>query len=413
MNSRIIKALSFAGLVCITIAIARPQALPEQTSEKKPEPTSQSEKVRQWRTAVAQHVPGQPDSAAATIGNWQSKDLQTVINFITKLAAQPESSLKRTLAKAQFRRLLDLTDEEVKRGNLNRILKKGALLHTDIASLELGKGIYRREGMGAFVDGQVIAQPKTLHWEFARQLVDSVSSLPAPDPTVKQWYLATITHLQSRRLIGYAEDNLKHGLEKFPSDDQVLFYAGALHEHSALPKMQNAALPIGAKTSYGSTESELKLARQLFQKAISANPSFPEAHLRLGRVLGLLGHHREALAELQQATVAIKDPQLSYYASLFLGFEFAVLSRKSEAREQYEQAAALYPTAQSPLLALSQLAHSDNDVNGALLSLQRVFGLPHTDRWNDDPWWIYDVSHVRDATARMDEMRKAFGGLPK
>jgi tetratricopeptide (TPR) repeat protein len=106
--------------------------------------------------------------------------------------------------------------------------------------------------------------------------------------------------------------------------------------------MQNATMPIGAKTSYGSTKSGIKLARQLFQKAISVNPPSPEAYLRLGRAPGLLDHHQEALAELQKAAASIKDPQVSYY---------------SEAREQYEHAAALYATAQSPF-ALSKPAGS-------------------------------------------------------
>jgi tetratricopeptide (TPR) repeat protein len=165
------------------------------------------------------------------------------------------------------------------------------------------------------------------------------------------------------------------------------------------------------KADYGSEKSELKLALQFLQKAIAADPNYAEAHLRLGRVMGLLGHHDQAVAELQQAAASIKDPQLLCYASLFLGREYVALSRRSEARDQYERAAGLYPTAQSPLLALSQLARSSDDLEGASLSLKRSFALPRKDPWKDDPWWIYDLAHVRDADALVAEMHKMFGGL--
>jgi hypothetical protein len=94
---------------------------------------------------------------------------------------------------------------------------------------------------------------------------------------------------------------------------------------------------------------------------------------------------------LQLAHTAIKDPQLQYYTSLYLGYEFTMLSRFNEAREQFERAAMLSPTAQSPLLALSQLAHNSNDSEGALLSIQRVFALPRDDFWKEDPWFTNNL----------------------
>lgn len=389
------------------------RALPETPPVKKAE--TRTEKIREWSKAVAQHTPGKSDSAAVMIGGWQPRDLETVLSYVTKLASQPINSAKRTLAKASIRRLLQLTDQEAKQGDLSRILKLGSLLHTDIALLELEAGEYpdRGEGVGAFADGRLFIYPKTLHWEFARKLIDAVSAVPSRDPMVRQWYAATTAHMLARRLLGYAGQNLKYALEKFPADPRILFYAGALHETWASPVHQNTVLPRGTKIFYGSADSELKMALQFFQKAIAADPNLAEAHLRLGRVMGLLGHHTQAVAELQQASASIQDPQLLYYASLFLGREFETLSRPSEARDQYERAAMLYPTAQSPLLALSQLARSSNDLKGALLALQRVFALPGKDSWKDDPWWIYDLAHVRDADALVAEMHKVFGGLSR
>jgi hypothetical protein len=106
----------------------------------------------------------------------------------------------------------------------------------------------------------------------------------------------------------------------------------------------------------------------------------------------------------------IQDPQLSYYAALYLGFELEILMRKNEARVQYERAAQLYPTAQSPLLALSHLARSEDNTPDALQALQRIFELPRGDPWKDDPWWTYDVAHTRDAAALVEQMYTIWGG---
>ena len=60
------------------------------------------------------------------------------------------------------------------------------------------------------------------------------------------------------------------------------------------------------------------------------------------------------------------------------------------ARAAFERAAALRPAAQSPLLALSQLAYSRGDSGEAAALLARVAELPALD--GDDPWWTYNTT---------------------
>jgi tetratricopeptide (TPR) repeat protein len=428
--SRICGSLSLIGLMISLnggTCLSQSEGVPKSTDAKslgsspasgekqeEQKPKKITERVKEWSTAVVQHEAGKADPAAVSIGSLHGKDLQTVISYVTKLASQPPKTLKRTLAKTSIRRMLELTEQEAQQGDLNRILKRGALLCTDIALLHLETGVYpyTYDGMGAFADGRMEFQPTTPQWDFARQQIDSVSS-PSKDPMVRQWYIATIAYLQSRGFLGYAGQILKYALEKLPNDPHILFYAGALHENWALPFHQNVVMIKGAKVTYGLKEAELKLALQYFQKVVALDPGFAEAHLRLGRVLSLLDQRSKAVAELQQAAASIKDPQLLYYTSLYLGYEFEMLARRNEAREQYERAAMLYPAAQSPLLALSQLAHSGDDVKGALLALQRVFDLPRRDFWKDDPLWIYYLAHVRDADVLVAEMHRMLGGLSR
>jgi tetratricopeptide (TPR) repeat protein len=387
-----------------------PEAAAKPEAKRRTDLVYRLEKVKEWRTAGAEHKAEKADWAAITIGGWNTWDLETALDFVTQLSSKSSGAIKRELKKSKIRDALALTEQEVQQGDLNRVLKLGALLHTDIALLELEKGDYldASEKEGTFIDGRVIIRPKKPHWEYARRLIDCITPDGSQDRLARQWYIATTAYMQSRRFLAYARENLEYALKVLPSDDRIQFYAGVLHEIYALPSNQNLVLPRFGRLAYGKKESELREAQQFFRKAIKLNPDFTEARLRLGRVTGLLGRHDEAVEELQQAAESITDPQLSYYASLFLGCELGMLSRRSEAGDHYQRAALLYPDAQSPLLGLSQLARSNGDNEGVLSAIQRVFDLPVKDSWDQDPWWIYDLVHVRDADARVSEMYRMF-----
>jgi hypothetical protein len=266
---------------------------------------------------------------------------------------------------------------------------------------------------GAWIeDGRPVYENEGRHMEFGRLLLDSVTPDPSQDEMVKEWYITMAAYGLSRGRPLYIEKHLKDAVNLFPSDSRILFYAGVLHETYATPRYQNAPRLNGIKYSHGSKKTELELARKLFQKAVTANPIFAEARLRLGHVSGLLGYHDQAAVELQTAA-AVTDPQTQYYAALFLGNELAALGRTADARKQFERAAALYPAAQSPLLALSELAHSDGDLRNAAIEIERAFAVAANGRRRNDPRWKYDLVPGNQATALLLEMRKAFGELSR
>ena len=78
------------------------------------------------------------------------------------------------------------------------------------------------------------------------------------------------------------------------------------------------------------------------------------------------------------------------------------------AREAYVRAAAFYPRAQSPRLALSALATRMGDRKEALAAIEPLFRLPEAAAERDDPWWIYLDSAGRNADALLAEMRRPF-----
>ncbi len=375
-------------------------------------------KTQDWQAAVAQHKPGERDLAAVAVGAWPIGDMEVLVGAVVELNGK-KKPWKRLLP-AEFRSgypaykkalaaLLKFEDGP------NSFLKKAALLHTDIAllRLETGKDDVFSSMFSLTQDGLGIAANGGQHWEFARSLLNSIKPDPSKDETVRQWYRATTAHMLNHRERAFADVNIRHALELFPGDAELLYYAGVLHESYAAPKSQNALPPPGMVFQFGSQKSELQLARRFFQQSLNSDSKFPEARLRLGRVAGLLGGHEEAVAELKKAAAAVKEPQLRYYVSLFLGQEYAALGRTSEARECFGRAAALYPAAQAPLLADSHLARSSGDLQLALRGVRRMFELPTGALKRNDPWWEYDKTHSRDSAALVAEMRSLFAGLPQ
>ncbi len=371
-----------------------------------------------WLMAVEQHEPGESDMAANTVGSWPASSVKKVICYIEDLAKLKRSNTLRRSETDQS--LADLFPEEeaslIRRFmlNPNRILKLGALLHSDIAMLKLDTG---RTDLPAPLhiiidDGHAAHHSGGLHWEFSRKLLNWIFLDPSADEMVRQWYVSVTAFMLAHRQWGYADTNLEFARRLFPKDAMLLFYLGVLHETYASPEIQSIReRRFGVRAGIGSKKSELKKAKKFFNKSMEADPEIPEVQLHLGRVMGLLGDHDKAVVELRLAAEGVRNSLLQYYCSLYIGHELALLNRREEARKQFEHAAMLYPTAQSPLLSLSHLARNSGNFEDAVITVQQVFRLPAGDNLLEDPWWLYSVSAVRNASALISEMYRTFGEL--
>jgi tetratricopeptide (TPR) repeat protein len=386
-------------------------ALAQEASKTGSRPDSQFSRIAAWKMAVDAHLPGLADDAAVKIGGWSGDNLESVFAFLKEVTGQPFERLKQMPAVAgkSIPDLLAIRNKE----DINAMLKRAALLHSDIAllNLETAPGSPMDSQYALTKDGRSILKIEGQHLKYARRLLDLISPNPSADEMVRQWYIATTAHSLTFGHQLNAERNLGRALVLFPSDPVILFYAGLLHEAQGSPAAQNTIPPPGTAFAYGSKKSELKLARRFFQLAVAADPEFAEARLHLGRVRGLEGDHRQALVELRQAAAGMKDPQLQFYAAIFSGYEETMLGDKTGAREQLERAAALYPNAQSPLLMLSWLARSNGDAQVAARDVERVFALEVEDSVPEDPWWDYNTDSFRNADKLMAAMIKTFGGL--
>ena len=440
IGRRVVLALATVCLVVLVPRLGFAQT-PSQAAEDRR--ASRLDRLEQWTTAVERHVPGRRDDALGTFKGWGSTDLSELSISIysalgllrdpsTRVFMRPRGVTARLTqvfyGPGEIRRLLAVSKRFGAIGETG-VLRRGALLHMDV--IVLGSGV---DAAGSsrnrtsfllfqFSDGQQLATVDAAgHWDAGQFLLDQVwpdkvrdiRPTPQRDAWVRLWYRTAALFMLGKMQLHPGV--VARGIELFPADPELVFLGGAFHETLASPAVQEplrvADLPRDVTLPVGTARGELGQAEDLLKRAVNARPDFDEARMRLGNVLARLGRHKEALAALRQVT-DWKSPLLEYYARLFIGRSAAALGDDAAARAAFDAAARLSPAAQSPLLALSQLAHARGNLDAAASALGRVFALRDSDAAGD-PWWTYAVSAGRDfETAKADLVARVGEAMPR
>jgi len=481
-------SLAVALLIATALAASggqmRRSGIPGEASPKVHDVTADRiERLKAWLKAVDRHEPGVEDDVVGEVGGWSNTQLRGLwidVNVLTQLMRNvrlsrflirmetQRNATEIRYTSQQLRQMATLAcvagamlarpdcvaikaassaDEELLRlaehagaerersGDDNYVVRRGALLHADVAMLQPRGAVepfaspFAAPAIGPQTWRIDIADGRSLdvglsavHWDIARLALDQVRppnvDKPAPerDAMVRAWYRATAAWMQFRE--DHDTIHLDRGREIFPDDAELLFLSGCQRETYASPAIQAAtrsvSLPPGMTVAIQSDRAELRQAEGFFKRALAKQPGMGEAHLRFGRVLGLEGHHAEAAAEVRQALSAVTDDRLRYYGELFLGAEEGALGNADGARDAFERAAQLFPSAQSPLIALSELAKRRGDRAGALAAIARLFALPPAgDEGRDDPWWSYHTAQARNADALLDQVQAPFRRVPQ
>ncbi len=363
--------------------------------------------VRRWIQSARQHRPGAVDKPLLDM----SVDAAHYSDLLRRML--------RGVLRADFDRLDDRND----------VLRRGALLHMDIALLLPRQAAEftlddlppqldpysarpsRRRDSGTLVysiDGEyVTSTAETGHLWLASTLLTWILPHPPSDPFVPMWYRALAAHFEGTRRFGSAQFHLLRALEVLPDDPVLLFYAGAMHEALASAGVQSVAATrpeMSRERQFPSAQDEWHHAERLLRKS-AAGGGPDEARLRLARVLGHLGKHSDAATLLRPLAAELHDRRLRYLAELFLGTEEGALGHLNDARASFERAAEMFPTAQSPLLGLSDLYRTSGDLASARRALQRLEKLP-TDRDDrKDPWREYYESFAADGDQQLAAVR--------
>lgn len=316
------------------------------------------------------------------------------------------------------------------RGDDNLVLWRAAALHSDLAMLRApGENVARGGSLPVgprgdrleIVDGKALGLDlSSVQWQLARDLIEHVqpadrnAPAPAHDVNVRDWYRLTTLWMQAHE--DYDLAHLERALRLFPDDSIVLFLRGCHHEAMATPAIQLAANDLDADVRgrfVGSRADEWREAEHFFARAVAIDGNFAEARLRLGRVTAMQGRYEDAVALLRTALPRLAvDARLAYYGQLFVGDAEEHVGHAAAAREAYHHAQTVFPMAQKPRLALSQLAWRQDARREAWPPLQALLESPPVSA-ADDPWVAYQTSHARDVDARIAAMWSAAMRVPQ
>ena len=428
---RLLVAGSLATIVVCVAASAQQPTIPRAVPSPPPAPPSKVwfERLQLWVAAVDAHIPGALDAHVLSTASLSEADLTGILADLVAVrdrfvrarrrgargAADRDITYGgRTLPISGILQLLGLNDDEAAAGNLNRLVKRGAVLHTDVAyfdppstrptDVSVGRQVVK------FEDGRLVGYDQNpIHWDFARKLLDLVRPRASDDEEVRAWYVATGRLMRRMYSFAYSTPHLARASQVFPDDASIQFLSGCLHEALVSARVQSfyrsASSQMGAAPS---RERELAAAENLFTRAVEIAPDFAEARLRLGRVLDLRGDHSQAAAELQRVLESTPEAPLRYLGALFLGDAEQALGHRDAADDAYHQARAIYPRAQSVHLALSQLARRRGDRATALAAAERLFALPSDERSWRDPWWEYYNAAWEEDSVLLEQVRGAF-----
>ena len=370
-------------VVCLAcgLAVAAFPAAPAAQSERTPSD------LERWLIAVDGHTPGHADEPATEIGRWSRVDLRDGV--VSRL---------RNAVKGPAR---------------TAVLKRGAMLHADIAMVRVLKGeLTTVDPLGTPMRASYQA-----HLDLARQLLDWVEPEPGEDSDVRVWYRAVTAWLFNHYLLADAERHLERARRLFPDDPLTALDGGTLAETIASPSVQNVASQqrITPSTTFviRAARTHLEQAERHFRRALDLDPGLVEARVRLGRTWTHLGRTDRAVEALERAAAQATDPLLVYYAQLFLGRAHEAAGNAAASIRAYEQAARPYPLAQSPLLALARRAATEGERQGSAGTVNRVLSLPWDEDRRLDPWWFYHQGIGRRAGPLVDELRGRVAALPR
>jgi len=372
-------------LVVIAIAAAAPRGQATQRA-----PASPGVTVDNWVAAALAHRPGTTDPPLYEVA-------RASLTSFDVIARRLRGTLERSVPEPEAR---------------NDVLRRGALLHTDIALLlpdRAAAAFPSADEVVVSADGLFLDRDTgTGHWWFASWLLSLVRPHSPADEFVTLWYRAVAAHFQNAYLFGSSGHHLKRAKRVLPRDPILLFYEGAMREAMASPRFQSVPITAPGATArqiaLASAGEQLQDAEHLLREAVKYGAP-PEATVRLGRVVGARGRHRDAVALLEQVAIPPGDARLAYLRDLFLGTEQFALGQPEAARTSLDRASTLFPTAQAPLLAMSAIYRRTGDRQAAFDTLRRIEALPSDPDQRSDPWWDYYRSYAADADNQLASVR--------
>jgi tetratricopeptide (TPR) repeat protein len=387
--------------------------------------------LERWTRAVIAHAPGRVDeslsiAAALTYDDRQRLDEALHPFFDAMIRGRIDTS------SADDVRAAKLGADAARKPGANAFLERAAMLHADAVIFAARLPSPRADPRDVNGDPPLVSSSDgeydgtmrpSWHWQFARDLLDRITPRPATDPFVGRWYHAMIAYLFGGTRYGEASPLLRRATEMLPNDARILFDRACLSETLGAPHIQAVLndprvvagtmpdTPRGvtrAAVAAGGERQANGEAESLFRRALAADGSLVDARVRLGRLLLLRGRDAEAATMLAQAVADSRDPAVTYLSHLLAARADERLGNLDEATDHADAALALFPGAQSALVAKSHVALQRADAAGALDPInrlaQRDSRVPPR-----DPWSEYYLGAGRDSSALLSALWSSIG----
>ena len=381
-------------------------------------PLTTSAIANEWLDAAEAHEPGKNDAALQKIASWNADHLERALRGIRRAKASDA---------------------------LNELLERGALLHGDIALLNPELSVPTRiDGWTSPVGARLARDGRALgesgidaHVYYARAFLWSMRPPPvvtlnehasaglkrtreweaarATNPRLRQWFRALSAHFAARHWFSDQLAHLDDAARMVVGDTAITFDAGCYGEAIASPKIQRSLerapppVPQNPEQLRNSTASllndrfNLADAERHYRTVLAREPGHAEARVRLARVLIRSGRHADAIA-LLRPRLETSDGVIRYYGALVRAQAAEATASLDAAREAYEHAAALFPLAQSPLLALIRLARERADEQAVKDLTLKMTALGHHERQRPDPWWNYFDCNGRNRNTEVERL---------
>jgi tetratricopeptide (TPR) repeat protein len=429
------------AVVGLAIALGVPAAAYGQVAP----PTTRAERERAmsqpyaWITLARTHQPGRIDDALLTLAGLPPMRVRQIYDEIFLVKGLIDVAAKgQPIAQALGGRVLHIgrlaavlglppdafglpldplavaRPEGEPRRLIAAVMVRVAMLHTDLLMVPPDAlaaagfdALASRQGDPSSIrlrDGQRSLVPDHgTHWHIARLAIALVLPTPRGASVAREWYLATSAFLLANRDYASGVPHLEDARKALPDDALLALYLGAAYENLAAPAVQAAIEEDGGDVRLEPRARLLQRAEEHLRAAVALDPNLPEASLRLGRVLQLTSRDDEAIEHLRRAEAALTRDDLRYAAALFLGRALESRDHLDDARSAFVRALSYAPDAQSPHLALAQLAWRVSGGADAAAQLRALAESPGA----DDPWWTYDTRIVADLIGRVDRLRAA------
>ncbi len=426
-----------ASLVVVAVLAIGMAPAAQQTTEGQRTGVSNLLIVDRWSRSVLEHQPGRHDSAVDFVNGMTPEDRKRLASGLDVFLRALTKKVVTTM-ETESKRLAELGADASRKPGTNPFLARAAILHSDAAMIApysisdapqvSPMGTVAPGGIVAVNDGEyrgVVVS--NWSWAFARRLLDQTQPGPAGDPFVASWYHVTTAFMMQRGYLGEVTPHLERALQLFSNDPRIVFDKACLAEALGLPRARQAlddprtqqALTspylqpgfrsgaasnnvISGKNSLVSKVQTEAEAERMFRRAFSLDPTMGEARIRLGRLFESHGRHADALEELAAGIRLTKDDVALFYGHLAAARASNALKRTADASSHLKQALALFPNAQSALIAASQFALVNADASGAIVPILQLSRTEPENR--GDPWWHYHTGMGRYADRLLKEM---------